>query len=92
MAKICANSDVVITTAQVFGRKAPVILTTDMIKQMKPGSLVIDMAVESGGNVECSRLNEDAVINGVTVIGVSNFPAQAAFHASQMYSNNSNSR
>ncbi len=88
MAKVCANSDVVITTAQVFGRKAPVILTTDMIKQMKPGSLVIDMAVESGGNVECSRINEDAIINGVTTIGVSNFPTQAAYHASQMYSNN----
>ncbi len=88
MARVCANSDVVITTAQVFGRKAPVILTEDIITQMKPGSLVIDMAVESGGNVQCSKPDEDVNINGVTIIGVKNFPARSAYHASLMYSNN----
>lgn len=88
MAKVCANSDVVITTAQLFGRKAPVIVTSDMIKQMKPGSIIVDMAVESGGNVDGSKLNEEVVINGVKIIGLGNLPGRVAVHASQMYSSN----
>jgi NAD(P) transhydrogenase subunit alpha len=88
MAKICANADIVITTAQLFGRKAPVIVTKDMIAHMAPGSIVVDMAVESGGNVEGSKLNEEVDINGVRVIGLSNLPSRVAVHASQMYSSN----
>ncbi len=88
MTKVCAQSDVVITTAQVFGRKAPVLLTKDMIAQMKPGTAVIDMAAETGGNVEGSKLNEEVDINGVHIMGFGNLPGRVAFHASQMYSNN----
>ncbi|MCA9409347.1 MAG: Re/Si-specific NAD(P)(+) transhydrogenase subunit alpha [Candidatus Omnitrophica bacterium] len=88
MAKVCANADIVITTAQLFGRKAPIILTKDMLNQMKPGSIVVDMAVESGGNVEGSKVNEEIDINGVTIIGLGNLPGRVAVHASQMYSSN----
>ena len=88
MAKICAACDIVITTAQVFGRKAPVIITKEMIAQMKPGSVVVDMAVETGGNVEGAKLNEEIEINGVRIIGLGNLPGRVAYHASQMYSSN----
>ncbi|MBF0490131.1 MAG: Re/Si-specific NAD(P)(+) transhydrogenase subunit alpha [Candidatus Omnitrophica bacterium] len=89
MAKVCAQSDVVITTAQLFGRKAPVVLTKDMLAQMKPGTIIVDMAVESGGNVEGSKLNEEVVTpNGVRILGLGNLPGRVAVHASQMYSAN----
>lgn len=89
MAKVCAHSDVVITTAQLFGRKAPVIVTKDMVQQMKPGSVIVDMAVESGGNVEGSKLNEEVETdNGVRIVGLANLPGRVAAHASQMYSSN----
>ena len=88
MAERVAASEVVITTAQVFGRPAPRILTTEMIKRMQPGSVVVDLAVESGGNVECSRLGEEVDLNGVLVIGLPNMPGRVAAAASEMYSNN----
>lgn len=88
MAKVCANSDIVITTAQLFGRKAPRILSKDMVAQMKPGSIIVDMAVESGGNVEGSQLDEEVDMNGVRVIGLGNLPGRVAENASQMYSSN----
>lgn len=89
MAKVCSQSDVVITTAQLFGRKAPVVLTKDMVAQMKSGSIVVDMAVESGGNVEGSKANEEVITaNGVRIIGLGNLPSRVAVHASQMYSSN----
>lgn len=88
MAKVCAQCDVVITTAQLFGRKAPLVLTQEMVGQMKPGSIIVDMAVESSGNVEGSKLNEEVIINGVRIIGLGNLPGRVAFHASQMYSSN----
>lgn len=88
MAKICAQSDIVITTAQLFGRKAPVIVTMDMVKQMKPGSVIVDMAVESGGNVEGSKADEEVMIDGVRVIGLGNLPGRVAASASLMYSSN----
>jgi len=88
MAEHCAPSDVVITTAQVFGRKAPRILTTEMVRTMAPGSVVIDLAVETGGNVECSRADEDVEIGGVKVVGISNMPRRVARAASEMYSSN----
>ncbi len=88
MAQHCAKADVVITTAQVFGRKAPLIVTTRMVEEMQPGSVIVDMAVESGGNVEISQPNEVVERNGVRVIGFSNLPGRVARHASEMYSNN----
>jgi NAD(P) transhydrogenase subunit alpha len=85
---VIADSDVVITTAQVFGRKPPVIVTRDMVEGMKPGSVVVDMAAETGGNVEGSVPNQTVTINGVTVIGQGNLPNQVCRDASQMYANN----
>ena len=83
-----AESDVVITTAQVFGRKAPVLVTRDMVEAMQPGSVIVDMAAETGGNVEGSAAGQETVINGVTIIGQGNWPNYVCRDASQMYSSN----
>ena len=88
MVQRCAQADLVITTAQVFGRKAPLIVTTAMVKTMKPGAIIVDMAVESGGNVECSRPDEDIVVNGVKIIGWRNLAGRVPRAASAMYSSN----
>lgn len=89
MAKRAAQADLVITTAQVFGRKAPVILTKDMVDAMKPGSVIVDMAVASGGNVEGSTEGKDVTTkNGVTIIGQSPLPNLVPTHASLMYASN----
>ncbi|MGD9134589.1 MAG: Re/Si-specific NAD(P)(+) transhydrogenase subunit alpha [Desulfobacterales bacterium] len=88
MAKICAASDVVITAAQVFGKKAPQIITEDMIQGMSQGSVIVDMAVESGGNVAGSQPNQEVMINGVRIIGQTNLPGEVALNASQMFSSN----
>ncbi|MFP6815528.1 MAG: Re/Si-specific NAD(P)(+) transhydrogenase subunit alpha [Pseudomonadales bacterium] len=86
--KVISQSDVVITTAQVFGRPAPQIVSRDMVEAMQPGSVVVDMAVETGGNVEGSVLDEVVDVGGVKIIGQGNLPSQVARHASDMYSNN----
>jgi len=88
MAKACAQADIVITTAQLFGRKAPRIITAAMIDAMVPGSVIVDMAAESGGNVEGSEPGRDVEINGVTVIGAANLAGQVPAAASQMYASN----
>ena len=88
MAKACAQADLVITTAQLFGRKAPRIVDQAMISQMRPGSVIVDMAVESGGNVEGSVLDEVVEIAGVKIIGWGNLPGKVALTASEMYSAN----
>jgi NAD(P) transhydrogenase subunit alpha len=88
MAKHCAQSEVVITTAQVFGRKAPVIITADMVKGMKPGSIIIDLAVESGGNVEGSEVGKIVDVGGVKIVGLGNMPGRVSVPASEMYANN----
>ena len=88
MADAIARSDIVITTAQVFGRPAPQIVSLDMVKSMQPTSVMIDMAVESGGNVEGSKLDEIVDINGVKLIGMGNLPSQVAGHASEMFASN----
>lgn len=88
MADRCAQSDIVITTAQLFGRKAPVVVTGEMVRRMKPGSIVVDYAVESGGNVEGSQPGEDVDAGGVLIIGYRNVPGRLATSASQMYANN----
>ncbi len=86
--RVIAQSDVVITTAQVFGRPAPRIVTRDMVQAMRPGSVIIDMAVESGGNVEGSKPGEVIDVGGVKIVGLANLPAQVATNASEMYSSN----
>jgi NAD(P) transhydrogenase subunit alpha len=89
MAKVCAQSDVVITTALLFGRRAPIVLNHSIIAQMRPETIIVDMAVDSGGNVEGSKLNEEVVTsNGVRILGMANLPGRVAVHASQMYSAN----
>ncbi|MBP9035357.1 MAG: NAD(P)(+) transhydrogenase (Re/Si-specific) subunit alpha, partial [Pseudomonadales bacterium] len=87
-AKQIAESDLVITTAQVFGRKPPVLVTRDMLAGMRPGSVIVDMAAETGGNVEGSVAGETVVVNGVTIIGDGNWANQVPRDASQMYSSN----
>jgi len=88
MAKICASSDVVITTAQLFGRKSPRIVTEEMVQGMQKGSVIVDLAVEGGGNVAGSQLDKEVDVNGVLIIGLGNLPGRVAVHASQMFSSN----
>ena len=88
MKKTCGDSDVVISAAQVFGRKAPILVTTEMLDAMKPGSVVIDLAVETGGNVEGVAYDKVIDRNGVTIVGVANLPGRVPLHASQVYSAN----
>ena len=89
MAKICAQADVVITTAKVFGRKAPILMTADMVAGMKAGSVIVDMALETGGNVEGARPGEDIVTeNGVTILGDTSLENTIATHASQVLAAN----
>ena len=88
MIKACAQADIVITTAQVFGRPAPRIVDRAMLAQMQPGSVIVDMAVETGGNVEGSELDKVMEIGGVKVVGLGNLPGKVALTASQMYSSN----
>ncbi|MDY6806746.1 MAG: Re/Si-specific NAD(P)(+) transhydrogenase subunit alpha [Cyanobacteriota bacterium] len=83
-----AASDVVITTAQVPGKKAPVLVTKAMLDGMKPGSLVVDLAAEQGGNCEGTEAGKDIVYNGVTIIGPVNLPSTMPIHASELYAKN----
>jgi len=85
---VIAESDVVITTAQVFGRKPPVLVTKDMVEGMAPGSVIVDMAAETGGNVEGSVPDETVTVNGVTIVGTANLANEVARDASQMYASN----
>lgn len=87
LAQYVRAADVVITTAQVPGRKAPVLVTAAMQKGMKPGSVVVDLAAESGGNCELTQLGTH-VVDGVTMIGPQNLISELAFHASQLYGRN----
>jgi NAD(P) transhydrogenase subunit alpha len=88
VAKRAAVSDVVITTAQVPGRKAPLMLTEEAVNSMHPGSVVVDLAASTGGNVALTRPGEDVDHNGVTIMGPLNLPATVPGHASQLYSRN----
>ena len=87
-ADVIADSDVLITTAQVFGRKPPVLVTRDVVERMRVGAVVVDMAAETGGNVEGSEPGKTVTINGVTVIGDGNWANYVARDASQMYASN----
>jgi NAD(P) transhydrogenase subunit alpha len=88
MARVVAANDVVITTAVVPGKKAPVLVTADMVRGMAPGSVVVDLAAERGGNCELTRADEVVVERGVTILGPTNLPSTVPYHASQMYAKN----
>jgi NAD(P) transhydrogenase subunit alpha len=88
MLKVVAASDVVITTALIPGRRAPILLTTEMVEAMAPGSVVVDLAAERGGNCELTKPDEMVVHRDVAIVGPSNPPALVPYHASQMYSKN----
>ena len=88
MGRVVAASDVVVTTALIPGRPAPVLVTDAMVAGMTPGSVVVDLAAERGGNVEPSRPDEVVTAHGVTVLGPTNLPSTVPYHASQMYARN----
>ena len=88
LAKVIAESDVVITTAVVPGQKAPTLVTGEMVATMARGSVIIDLAAERGGNCELTRPNETIVAHGVTIVGTFNFATTVPYHASQMYARN----
>ena len=88
MLKVVASSDVVITTALIPGKKAPILLTKEMVEAMAPGSVVVDLAAERGGNCELTKADEVVVAYGVTILGPTNLASTVPYHASQMYSKN----
>ena len=88
LGKVVAESDVVITTAVVPGKKAPVLVTNEMVAAMAPGSVIVDLAAERGGNCELTRPEETTIVNGVTIVGEINLASTVPYHASQMYARN----
>lgn len=87
-AKVVAESHVVITTAAIPGKRSPLLVTAEMVKGMSPGSVIVDLAAERGGNCELTKADEIVVEHGVTVLGPTNLPSTVPFHASQMYAKN----
>jgi NAD(P) transhydrogenase subunit alpha len=88
LSKVVAESDVVITTAAIPGRQAPILVTGEMVKLMQPGSVIVDLAAERGGNCELTKQGETVVKDGVTILGPTNLPSDAPYHASQMFGKN----
>ena len=88
LTKVVAESDIVITSAVIPGKKAPVLITADMVKGMAPGSVIVDLAAERGGNCELTRTGETISTQGVTIIGAINLASSVPYHASQMYARN----
>jgi NAD(P) transhydrogenase subunit alpha len=88
LAKTVAESDVVITAAVIPGKKSPILVTKDMVEQMAPGSVIVDLAAERGGNCELTKPDETIVVHGVTIIGAFNLAETVPYHASQMYARN----
>jgi NAD(P) transhydrogenase subunit alpha len=88
MARVVSASDVVITTALIPGKKSPVLVTAEMVAAMAPGSVIVDLAAERGGNCELTRADQVVVEHGVTILGPTNLPSTVPYHASQMYSKN----
>ncbi|MDE3183300.1 MAG: Re/Si-specific NAD(P)(+) transhydrogenase subunit alpha [Bacteroidota bacterium] len=82
------KSDIIITTAQIFGKKAPILLTEEMIAKMKNGSVIIDLAAATGGNTELTKNNETVIYKGVSIVGNSNLPSTMPYDASKMYGKN----
>jgi len=88
MTRVVAENDVVITTAAIPGKKAPVLITEEMVKGMKPGSVIVDIAAETGGNCELTEAGKTVEKYGVKIIGPENIPSTVPYHASQMYAKN----
>jgi NAD(P) transhydrogenase subunit alpha len=88
MTEVVSQSDVVITTAAIPGQKAPVLITREMVEKMQPGSVIVDIAAERGGNCELTRPGETCQHQGVTIIGPLNIPSMLAYHASQLFAKN----
>jgi NAD(P) transhydrogenase subunit alpha len=88
LGKVIADSDVVVCTALIPGQKAPTLVTREMVSLMKPGSVIVDMAAERGGNCEATTCGETTVVDGVTILGPTNLPAEVATHTSQLYARN----
>jgi NAD(P) transhydrogenase subunit alpha len=88
LGKHVAEADVVITTALVPGRRAPILITEDMVKAMRPGSVIVDLAAEAGGNTETIKPGETSVFHDVTIIAPFNIPSSMPLHASQLYAKN----
>jgi NAD(P) transhydrogenase subunit alpha len=88
LGKVVAESDVVITTAVIPGKKSPILITAEMVKNMAPGSVIVDLASERGGNCELTKPGETIIVDGVTIIGNYNFASTVPYHASQMYARN----
>jgi NAD(P) transhydrogenase subunit alpha len=88
MARVVRESDLVITTAAIPGKPSPVLITAEAVSGMAPGSVIIDLAAERGGNCALTRADQRVVEHGVTVLGPTNLPAEIPYDASQMYSNN----
>jgi NAD(P) transhydrogenase subunit alpha len=88
MAKVVAQCDVVISTAAIPGKRSPLLITRQAVAGMQPGSVIVDLAAERGGNCECTQPDQRVVEHGVVILGPTNLPAEAPFHASQMFSNN----
>jgi NAD(P) transhydrogenase subunit alpha len=88
LGKVVAESDVVITTAVIPGKSAPVLVTKEMVAGMAPGSVIVDLASERGGNCELTKAGEKIAVNGVTIIGWFNLASTVPYHASQMYARN----
>lgn len=88
MTRVVAENDVVITTAAIPGKNAPILVTAEMVRGMKPGSVIVDLAAERGGNCELTRAGETVIENDVKILGPANLPSDVPYHASQMYSKN----
>ncbi len=88
LGKVIANSDIVVSTAAVPGKKAPVLVTGDMVSKMMPGSVIVDLAAERGGNCELTQPGKTVEVHGVTIHGPENLSSTVPFHASQMFAKN----
>jgi len=88
MIRVMSEVDIVITTAAVPGRKAPMLINREMVESMQPGSIIVDIAAERGGNCELTQPGETVVVNGVTIMGKLNLPSEIPYHSSQMYAKN----
>ena len=88
MTRAVAENDVVITTAAILGQKAPILITGEMVQQMRPGSVILDLAAETGGNCELTQPGKTVQVHGVTIVGPINLPSTIPLHASQMYARN----
>jgi NAD(P) transhydrogenase subunit alpha len=88
LGKVVADSDLVICTALIPGQKAPVLVTREMVARMRPGSVIVDMAAERGGNCEGSAPDDTVILDGVTILGPTNLAAEVPFHTSQLFAKN----